>query len=117
MVVDGQLHGGIQMGIGEAFYENLVYDDYGQLVTASFMDYLFPQATDMPDVFEIHHSITKSPINPLGIKGVGEAGAIAPPACLMQAFEDALGLEDMFITESSINPSKLYHYIQKAKGA
>jgi carbon-monoxide dehydrogenase large subunit len=53
----------------------------------------------------------------LGIKGVGEAGAIAPPACMMQAFEDALGLKDMFITESSINPSKLYHYVQKAKGA
>ena len=117
MVVDGQIHGGLQMGIGEAFYENLVYDDYGQLVTASFMDYLFPQATDMPDKFEIIHSHTKSPLNPLGIKGVGEAGAIAPPACMMQAFEDALGLKDMFITESSINPSKLYHYIQKAKGA
>ena len=117
MVVDGQIHGGLQMGIGEAFYENLVYDDYGQLVTASFMDYLFPQASDMPDTFEIYHSHTKSPLNPLGIKGVGEAGAIAPPACMMQAFEDALGLDDMFIAESSINPSKLFHYVQKAKGA
>lgn len=117
MVVDGQLHGGLQMGIGEAFYENLVYDDYGQLLTASFMDYLFPQATDMPDVFEVNHMHTPSPLNPLGIKGVGEAGAIGPPACFMQALEDAVNVEGMEINESSINPSKLYNFIQKAKSA
>ena len=117
MIVDGQIHGGLQMGIGEAFFENLTYDDYGQLLTASFMDYLFPQASDMPDKFEIHHIKTPSPLNPLGIKGVGEAGAIGPPACFMQALEDALDIDGMEILESSINPSKLYHYIKEAKSA
>lgn len=117
MIVDGQIHGGLQMGIGEAFYENLVYDEYGQLVTASFMDYLFPQASDMPDVFEVNHMRTASPLNPLGIKGVGEAGAIGPPACFMQALEDALNIEGMEVLESSISPTKLYHYIQNAKKA
>ncbi len=117
MIVDGQIHGGLQMGIGEAFYENLVYDDYGQLLSASFMDYLFPQASDMPDKFEINHMITPSPLNPLGIKGVGEAGAIATPACFMQALEDAINIKGMEIVESSISPSKLYHYMEKAKSA
>jgi carbon-monoxide dehydrogenase large subunit len=117
MIVDGQLHGGLQMGIGEAFYENLVYDDYGQLLSASFMDYLFPQASDMPDKFEINHMITPSPLNPLGIKGVGEAGVIATPACFMQALEDAINIKGMEIVESSISPSKLYHYMEKAKSA
>jgi carbon-monoxide dehydrogenase large subunit len=105
------------MGIGEAFYENLVYDDYGQLLSASFMDYLFPQASDMPDKFEINHMITPSPLNPLGIKGVGEAGVIATPACFMQALEDAINIKGMEIVESSISPSKLYHYMEKAKSA
>jgi len=117
MVVDGQIHGGLQMGIGEAFYENLVYDDYGQLLSASFMDYLFPQASDMPGKFEINHMHTPSPLNPLGIKGVGEAGAIAAPACFMQALEDAINIDGLEILESSINPSKLYHYMQNAKSA
>jgi len=117
MIVDGQIHGGLQMGIGEAFYENLVYDEYGQMVTASFMDYLFPQASDMPNKFEVKHMVTPSPLNPLGIKGVGEAGAIGVPACFMQALEDALYENDLDITESSINPSKLFHYVQKAKSA
>lgn len=117
MIVDGQIHGGLQMGIGEAFYENLVYDDYGQLVTASFMDYLFPQATDMPAKFEIKHIVTPSPLNPLGMKGIGEAGAICVPACFMQALEDAFEGKDLDIKDSFMNPSKLYHYVQKAKSA
>ena len=117
MIVDGQIHGGFQMGIGESFYENLVYDDYGQLVTASFMDYLFPQATDMPDKFEIKHMVTPSPLNPLGIKGIGESGAICVPPCFMQAVEDAFEGIDLDITDSFMSPGKLYHYVQKAKGA
>lgn len=117
MIVDGQIHGGLQMGIGEAFFENLVYDEYGQMVTASFMDYLFPQASDMPEKFEIKHMVTPSPLNPLGIKGVGEAGAIGVPACFMQALEDALYEHDLDIRESSINPSKLFHYVKMAKSA
>jgi CO/xanthine dehydrogenase Mo-binding subunit len=117
MIVDGQLHGGLQMGIGESFYEKLVYDEYGQMVTASYMDYLFPQASDMPAKMEIKHSVTPSPLNPLGIKGIGEAGAICVPPCFMQALEDALYENDLDIVESSLNPSMLYHYVQKAKSA
>jgi CO/xanthine dehydrogenase Mo-binding subunit len=117
MIVDGQLHGGLQMGIGESFYEKLVYDEYGQMVTASYMDYLFPQASDMPAKMEIKHSVTPSPLNPLGVKGIGEAGAICVPACFMQALEDALYENDLDIVESSLNPSMLFHYVQKAKSA
>jgi CO/xanthine dehydrogenase Mo-binding subunit len=93
-----------------------VYDDYGQLVTASFMDYLFPQATDMPDKFEIKHIVTPSPLNPLGMKGIGEAGAICVPACFMQALEDAFEGIDLDIKDSFMSPSKLYHSVQKAEG-
>ncbi len=117
MIVDGQITGGLQMGIGEAFFEKLVYDEYGQMVTASFMDYLFPQASDMPENIKINHIITPTPINPIGIKGVGEAGAIAPPACFMQALEDAVHDVDFEILDSNLSPTQLYHYIQSAKSA
>ena len=90
--------------LGNRFYEKLVYDEYGQMVTASYMDYLFPQASDMPAKMEIKHSVTPSPLNPLGIKGIGEAGAICVPACFMQALEDALYENDLDIVESSLNP-------------
>jgi hypothetical protein len=75
VIVEGQIQGGVAHGIGNAFYEQLVYDDNGQLMNASFMDYLLPTATDVPKV-ETDHSVTTSPWNPLGVKGVGEAGAI-----------------------------------------
>ena len=93
LIVDGQLQGGISMGIGNTLYERLVYDENGQLVTASFMDYLMPQATDMPAKIEMGHNHTKSPLNPLGIKGVGEAGALPPPPAFAQAFDDAFQRE------------------------
>src|SRR5436190_13473782 len=75
MIVEGQIHGGVAHGIGNAFYEQLVYDEEGQLLNASFMDYLLPTATDVPNV-ETTHRETPSPLNPVGAKGVGEAGAI-----------------------------------------
>ena len=74
MLVEGQILGGVSMGIGNSFFEKLVYDDNGQLLTASFMDYLLPQATDMPPRIELGHIESPSPLNLLGIKGVGEAG-------------------------------------------
>ncbi len=117
MVVEGQVHGGIQMGIGNAFYEKIHYDETGQLLTASFMDYLFPQATDMPAHIEMGHIEVPSPLNPLGIKGVGEAGAIPTPAVFNQALEDALYDTGVEIMESNLSPSKVYTYVQKAKGA
>ncbi len=94
-----------------------MYDEYGQMVTASFMDYIFPQASDMPEHTKINHIVTPSPLNPLGIKGVGEAGAIAPPACMMQALEDAVYDADFEILDSNLSPTELFGYIQKAKSA
>ncbi|MHB8112633.1 MAG: molybdopterin cofactor-binding domain-containing protein [Bellilinea sp.] len=117
MVVEGQVHGGIQMGIGNAFFEKVFYDETGQLLTASFMDYLFPQATDMPPKIEMGHIEIPSPLNPLGIKGVGEAGAIPTPAVFTQALEDALYDTGVEIMESNLSPSKVYSYVMKAKGA
>ncbi len=116
MIVEGQMHGAIQMGIGNAFYEKIFYDDNGQLLTASFMDYLFPQATDMPSKIDLGHIETPSPLNPLGLKGVGEAGAIAPPAVFNQAVEDALYDTGVEIMESNLSPSKIFSYVKKAKG-
>ena len=117
MIVEGQVHGGIQMGIGNAFFEKIFYDESGQLLTASFMDYLFPQATDMPPKIELGHLETPSPLNPLGMKGVGEAGAIPTPAVFNQALEDALADTGVEIMESNLSPSKLYSYVQKARRA
>src|SRR5437879_12101455 len=95
MIVAGQIQGGVAHVIGNAFYEHLVYDEEGQLLNASFMDYLLPTATDVPNV-ETTHRETRSPLNPVGTKGVGEAGAIPTGALFAQAVEDALagsGLE------------------------
>ncbi len=116
MIVEGQVHGGVQMGIGNAFFEKIYYDENGQLLTASFMDYLFPQATDMPPKIELGHIEVPSPLNPLGIKGVGEAGAIPTPAVFNQAIEDALYDTGVEIMESNLSPSKIFSYVKKAKG-
>ena len=89
MILEGQIHGGIAQGIGNAFYEHLVYDDEGQLLNASFMDYLLPTATDVPRI-ESAHVETPSPLNPLGVKGAGEAGAIPVGPLFAQAVENAL---------------------------
>ena len=115
LLLEGQVMGGISMGVGNAFYEQLIYDENGQLVTASFMDYLMPQASDMPAKVELGHMETKSPLNPLGIKGVGEAGAIPPPACFAQAVENALYEHQFEIKETPLSPSKLFEIIHGAK--
>ncbi len=117
LLLEGQLHGGVSMGIGNAFYEKLAYDENGQLMTASFMDYLMPQATDMPAKIEMGHNHYKSPLNPLGIKGVGEAGALPPGPAFAQALEDAFSEYPVEILESNLNPSLVYEYVKKAKNA
>ncbi|WP_407520617.1 xanthine dehydrogenase family protein molybdopterin-binding subunit [Methylobacterium oryzisoli] len=94
MIVEGQVHGGIAQGVGQALFEGAVYDAEGQLVTASFMDYRMPRAADLPS-FEVGMTVTPCPSNPLGIKGCGEAGAIAAPAAVMNALTDALGHENI----------------------
>ncbi len=92
MIVEGQVHGGIAQGVGQALLENCAYDESGQLTTGSYMDYCMPRADDLPS-FKV--DMTESPCthNPLGVKGCGEAGAIAAPAALMNAITDALGEE------------------------
>lgn len=97
MIVDGQLHGGIAQGAGQVLWEEAVYDDSGQLVTGTMMDYAIPKADDLPS-FEIDRTTTPCPDNPLGVKGAGEAGTIASTACIANAVIDALahlGVKDL----------------------
>jgi CO/xanthine dehydrogenase Mo-binding subunit len=103
-VLEGQIQGGVAQGIGGAFYERLVYDADGQLRNASFMEFLIPYATEVPELV-IGHIETPSPLNALGIKGAGEAGTIPVGALLASAIEDALGVE---ITEMPLNPLQLF---------
>ena len=93
MIVEGQVHGGVAQGIGQALYEHGIYDkETGQLITGSYNDYCMPRADDMPN-FDVGMTITACPSNPLGVKGCGEAGAIAAPAAVMNAVTDALGVK------------------------
>jgi carbon-monoxide dehydrogenase large subunit len=94
MIVEGQVHGGVAQGVGQAMIEGAVYDKEGQLVSGSFMDYAMPRADDLPSL-KVGTTVTKCPGNPLGIKGCGEAGAIAAPAAVINAITDAIGTEDL----------------------
>jgi carbon-monoxide dehydrogenase large subunit len=114
MIVEGQIHGGMSLGIGNSFYEQLIYDENGQLLNASLMDYLLPRSTDMPPKIEIGHLETPSPLNPMGSKGVGEAGAIPTPSAFAQAVEDALADYNVEILESPLSPNRLFELLQAA---
>jgi CO/xanthine dehydrogenase Mo-binding subunit len=115
MIVEGQVHGGVAQGIGNAFYEQLVYDENGQLLNASFMDYLLPTALDVPWM-DLGHEETPSPLNPLGIKGAGEAGAI-PVGCLFaQALVDALDVAGLEILEMPLSPLRLWELVTRSSG-
>jgi carbon-monoxide dehydrogenase large subunit len=115
MIVDGQVVGGIVHGIGNAFYEWMGYDDEGQPVTTTFADYLMPTATDVP-VMETIFRQTPSPLNPLGAKGIGEAGTIPAAAALISAVEDALTPLGVHIADTPITPPKLRQLIAEAMG-
>ena len=99
MIVEGQVHGGIAQGIGQALLEHGVYDETGQLVTGSFMDYCMPRADDLPS-FVVDTTITSCTHNPLGVKGCGEAGAIGSPPAIINAVTDALGVRDIAMPAS-----------------
>ncbi len=114
MMVEGQLHGGIVQGIGGALYENLVYDDSGQLLTTTFMDYPIPTSMEVPRIEVANHE-TKSPFTPYGTKGVGESGPVGAPAVLMSAVEDALSSLGVKITELPLTPNKVWELIRDAK--
>ncbi|MEU4830869.1 aerobic carbon-monoxide dehydrogenase large subunit [Streptosporangium sp. NPDC023615] len=112
MIVEGQIHGGVAQGVGGALYEKMVYDAHGQLLNASFMDFLMPYATEVPFV-ETAHLETPSPLNPLGIKGAGEAGVIPVSAVIASAIEDAEGIG---IDRMPISPSDLFALRRTASG-
>jgi carbon-monoxide dehydrogenase large subunit len=116
MILAGQIHGGVAQGIGNAFYEKLVFDDQGQLLNASLADYLLPTALEVPRM-ELGHTVTKSPLNPLGIKGAGEAGAIPAGPLFAQAIEDALDLKGrgVELLEIPLSPSRLFELSRNAK--
>ncbi|MGD0721052.1 MAG: xanthine dehydrogenase family protein molybdopterin-binding subunit [Roseiarcus sp.] len=111
MIVEGQVHGGVAQGIGQALLEGAVYNADGQLLTASFMDYCMPRADDLPS-FKVDTVETRCPSNPLGIKGCGEAGAIAAPPAVINAITDALGHEDVAMPAT---PQVVWRAAQKAR--
>jgi carbon-monoxide dehydrogenase large subunit len=113
-IVEGQIHGGVAQGIGGAFYERLHFDDSGQLINASFMDFLMPTSVEVPDI-EIAHIETPSPLNPLGVKGVGEAGTIPVAAAVAEAVEDALAPLGVRIREMPLSPARIRELIDEAE--
>ncbi|MEP7011611.1 MAG: xanthine dehydrogenase family protein molybdopterin-binding subunit [Acidobacteriota bacterium] len=116
LLVDGQVHGGVAQGIGNAWYEQLVFDENGQMMNASFMDFLLPTALDVPRV-DVGHEETISPLNPLGTKGAGEAGAIPVGALFAQALEDAFQIPNLEINEIPLKPSRLWELVEAARAA
>jgi len=115
MVVEGQVHGGVAQGIGGAFFERLVYNEEGQLTNASFMDYLIPTAAEIPSI-QVDHVETPSPLNPLGVKGAGEAGVIPVPALFASAIDNALLPFGIRVREMPLHPCRLYELLQESMG-
>ncbi len=111
MIVEGQVHGGIAQGVGQALLEEVVYDDTGQQLSASYMDYTMPRADDVPSYDVLHHN-TKCTTNPLGIKGCGEAGAIGSPPAVINAITNAIGNNDLSMPAT---PSKVWAALGAAK--
>src|SRR5687768_8576476 len=113
LIVEGQIHGGLAQGIGQAMVEEAVYNEDGQLVTGSFMDYAMPRATDFPR-FELSATCTPTPVNPLGAKGVGEAGTLGSTPCIVSAAVDALSPLGVKHIDMMLRPEKLWRIIQSA---
>ncbi len=113
MIVEGQVHGGVAQGVGQALLERVMYNDDGQLLTASYMDYTMPRADDLVN-YRIEHNVTACPNNPLGIKGCGEAGAIGSPPAIINAITDAIGTEDL---EMPATPAAVWEAIQSNRTA
>jgi carbon-monoxide dehydrogenase large subunit len=114
MIVEGQVHGGIAQGIGQAMLENAVYDENGQLLTGSYMDYCMPRADDVPS-FKVH-TMPGTPCthNPLGVKGCGEAGAIGAPPAVINAIVDALKEYGVDHMDMPATPEKVWRAINGA---
>ncbi|MGI9100025.1 MAG: xanthine dehydrogenase family protein molybdopterin-binding subunit [Solirubrobacteraceae bacterium] len=115
MLIDGQVHGGVTHGIGQALYEQVVYDDRGQLVTGTFMDYALPTANEVPN-FETDRTETKSPSNSLGVKGIGEAGTIAATPAIVNAVIDALRHTGISYIDMPLTPLRVWQALEEARG-
>jgi carbon-monoxide dehydrogenase large subunit len=110
MIVEGQVHGGLAQGIGQALWEGAVYDDAGQLLTATLLDYAVPKAHKLIS-FETDRTVTPCPHNPLGVKGIGEAGTIASPAAVVNAVVDALTPHGIQHLDMPLTPEKVWRAI------
>jgi carbon-monoxide dehydrogenase large subunit len=115
LLIDGQVHGGITHGIGQALYERIDYDDNGQLVTGTFVDYALPTAAELPS-YETDRTETPSPVNTLGVKGVGEAGTIAASPAVTNAVIDALRPLGVTFINMPLSPMRVWQAIQEANG-
>ena len=115
MIVEGQVHGGVIQGIGEAMQEIAIYTDDGQLATGTMMDYAVPKASQMPRI-ESHYTYTPTTVNPLGVKGIGEAGTIASVPCIVNAVVDALSPLGITHIDKPLTPARVWAAIQAAKG-
>jgi carbon-monoxide dehydrogenase large subunit len=114
-LIDGQVHGGIVHAIGQALYERIHYDDDGQLVTGTFVDYALPSAAEVP-TFELDRTETPSPTNTLGVKGVGEAGTIAATPAIVNAVIDALRHEGVSYIDMPLTPMRVWQALEEARG-
>ncbi|MGH7811302.1 MAG: molybdopterin cofactor-binding domain-containing protein, partial [Candidatus Binatia bacterium] len=106
LLVDGQIHGGVAQGIGAAIYEEIKYDPNGQILSGSFINYLLPGSMEVPPIKTVHLE-SPSPLNPLGVKGLGEGGAIAPPAAIANALADALLPFAIKVNEIPLTPERV----------
>ncbi len=116
VIVEGQVHGGVVQGVGQALWEEAVYDDAGQLLTGSMLDYALPRADQLPDI-EVLSTVTPSPHHPLGVKGVGEAGTIASTVAVYNAVMDALRPLGVSSIRMPLTPERVWQAIQDAKGS
>ena len=116
VIVEGQVHGGVVQGIGQALWEEAVYDDQGQLVSGSMLDYALPRADQLPEI-EVLSTVTPSPHHPLGVKGIGEAGTIASTVTVYNAVLDALRPLGVKTLEMPFTPERVWRAIQEAKGS
>ncbi len=115
MIVDGQIHGGLAQGIGQALFEDAIYDGDGNLLTAGLIDYPMPTAGDLPS-YELHRTVTPTDVNPLGVKGVGEAGTIGSAQTLVNAVVDALAEKGVKHVDMPLRPKRVWQAIQDAQG-
>jgi aerobic carbon-monoxide dehydrogenase large subunit len=114
LLATGQVHGGLAQGIGQALFEGAQYNEQGQLLTGTLMDYALPRAEDLPN-FETDHTVTPTPVNALGVKGIGEAGAIGAPPAIVNAVVDALTPFGMRHLDMPLSAEKVWQAIQQTR--